>query len=55
MLRSTIVAGGSAEITSMSIVSVRPPALTLTRALEPIPRSGPEYSHSRIMWFVNGS
>ena len=30
----------------MSTVSVVPAALTCTRALEPIPRSGPEYSQS---------
>ena len=47
--------GGSAAMTSMSTVSVRPAALTLTRALDPTPRAGPEYSQSRSMWSVNGS
>src|SRR5437588_11165036 len=39
----------------MSTVSVRPAALTFTFALEPIPRSGPAYSHCLRMWLVNGS
>jgi hypothetical protein len=55
MFRSTIVAGRSADTTSISTVSVRPPALTVTVAFEPTPRSGPAYLQSRRMWFVNGS
>ena len=43
-LRSTIRLGRSASTTSMSTVSVVPAALTCTRALDPTPRSGPEYS-----------
>ena len=54
-LRSTIVFGRSAAMTSISTVSLRPPAVAVTLALEPIPRSGPEYSQSRSMWLVNGS
>jgi len=52
---STIVFGRSAATTSISTGSLRPAALTVTLALEPIPRSGPEYSQSWSMWLVNGS